>query len=254
MKNFIFLFSIVLTLSLQAQPRGGGVRPPQAPHAPVLVLQAAHGELFYVYVDGSLYLRDPMAHVELKGLDRSEHDVFVVLHRPAQKIVYMSYRPEAEPVVYQVHYCAHEDALKLLPQQHLNCHTASAFSSRDRLAQHLNHEHSTPPMTAPAMVLPPLPRPAVATYAELQTVLGALKRESFDSDRLAVARSAMENKLFTAEQIKRLATSFEFESNKVTFLTDAYDHCFDQENYFKVVQVLNFSLDREKVLEAIKKN
>ena len=258
MKRIIFLLSIVLTLTLQAQPvgvsrhHGAAVPPPPAPHAPVLVLQASHGESFYVYVDGSLYQRNPMGRVELKGLSQGDHDVYVVLHHPAQKIVYMPYRPGPGPVAYLVHYCAHEDALKLVPQQHGDFHESVAFSSQSRLASQRGQVSAHPVLP---MNFPPTPsRLGVASDAELMEVLGMLKRESFDSNRLNLARTAMESKLFTSDQIKRLASAFEFESNKVTFLTDAYEHCFDQENYFKVVQVLNFSIDREKVLEAIQGN
>ena len=256
MKRFLVLvFSFYFLVSLQAQPVGVGVHPPQvppSPHAPVLVLQASHGESFYVYVDGSLYQRNPMGRVEVKGLDRSDHDVYVVLHHPARKIVYMPYCPGPEPEVYLVHYCAHEDALKLVPQQHEDFHDAVAFSSQDRLAKQLGHPglHSAPPMVAP----PVLPRPAVVSDREMAELFGMLKGESFDANRLELARTAMKSKVFTSEQIKRMSSAFVFESNKVTFLIDAYSHCFDQENYFKVVQVLDFSIDREKVLEAIQGN
>ena len=261
-KLFVLVFSFYLLVSLQAQPVGAGgqvpphhgvaVPPPPASHAPMLVLQASHGESFYVYVDGSLYQRNPMGRVEVKGLSQGDHDVYVVLHHPAQKIVYMPYRPSTEPVAYLVHYCAHENALKLVPQQHSDFHQSVAFSSQDCMAKRLGPTgvRNVPTQVAP----PPMPRHAVATDGDMAELFGALKRESFDANRLTLARTAMESKLYTSEHIKRLASAFEFEANKVTFLIDAYERCFDQENYFKVVQVLNFSIDREKVLQKIQEN
>lgn len=249
MKKIFFVLLLCVSLSLSAQSSVDGFEL-QESHAPVLVFQASHGESFLVYVDGSLYLRNPMGRVEVKGLDRSSHDVVVVLHHPANKLVYMPYHPGEKPQAYLVCYTAQEDVLRLLSQHHDGQYESEQYSSQSRWAQQLDHLGDR--KDRQVVVIPPaLPKPVVVTDEEEMELFGFLRHEDFDAKRLDLVRSALESKWFTSEQIKHLASVFDYDANKVTFLIAAYPHCVDQENYFKVVQVLRFSIDREKVLQSI---
>ena len=78
-----------------------------------------------------------------------------------------------------------------------------------------------------------------------------LKKESFDETRLSLAKTMVSNNRMAAHQIKRLAESFSFDSNKLTFLKYAYTYCIDQQNYYECVDVLSFSSDKENLLRYI---
>ena len=86
----------------------------------------------------------------------------------------------------------------------------------------------------PQFVNPQVQPPHICTFEEVERMYNTLKKESF-----------------AAHQIKRLAESFSFDSNKLTFLKYAYTYCIDQQNYYECVDVLTFSSDKENLLRYI---
>lgn len=68
-----------------------------------------------------------------------------------------------------------------------------------------------------------------------------LSNEQFDSRRLRKAKQIVANNCFTVDQIRLLASLFDFEENKLNFLFAAYEHTFDIEHYSKVTDVLDYA-------------
>lgn len=78
-----------------------------------------------------------------------------------------------------------------------------------------------------------------------------LKKESFDDNRLSLAKQMVSTHNMSALQIKHLAEIFTFNNGKVDFLKYAYAYCVDPQNYYECLDVLTFSSDKEEVLKFI---
>lgn len=94
---------------------------------------------------------------------------------------------------------------------------------------------------------------AVATDAEAAEIVAMLRAETFDKDRMNLAKTLVTTKVFTTSQIIDMASTFDYDNGKVDFLCFAYDYCSDNENYYRAVNILTFSNDKEKVLSVMKK-
>lgn len=71
--------------------------------------------------------------------------------------------------------------------------------------------------------------------------LYTLKNQSFDSDKLSIARQALRDNYFDTYQIREVMSIMDFEKNRVDFAKDAYANCLDKQNYFRVNDAFEFS-------------
>lgn len=72
-------------------------------------------------------------------------------------------------------------------------------------------------------------------------VRNSISRLSFDSDRLAIARQAVQQNGCTAAQVAELMRMLSFESSRLDLAKHAYSFTADQQNYFVVYDCLTFS-------------
>lgn len=239
---FIILMALIIPLAM-AQPEGNHhshkqQNPPHQPapaqqnphhhHAPnpqhpamhTVSLTAAHGEEFVVYVDGDIVNRKASSSVLVQNLTSHPHDIYVVLKRPAEKIAMIRYQPTLSVENLMVFYNPTSGILELKSLQ-------------------------------PQPPTPQVQPPHVCTFEEVEKMFTALKKESFDESRLSMAKNMVANNKMAAHQIKRLAESFSFDNNKLSFLKYAYDYCIDRQNYYECVDVLSFSSDKEALLRYI---
>ncbi len=70
-----------------------------------------------------------------------------------------------------------------------------------------------------------------------QTIMNA----DFDSDKRTIAEQVMNSNCLTAQQVKEIASLFDFESDKLKFAKFAYTRTFDVENYFIINDIFDFS-------------
>ena len=236
MKKLLSLFLIFLMASsVIAQPGSGRPHPntPNNPGAPqhhnpmppmrhTVTLSSDHGELFQVYVDGDIVNRQPMNSVVVNDLSPKPHDLYVVLKRPADKIVMMNYTPS-------------------MPSEHLKVLFNPRNSTLEIITPHQHQADYTP--------VPEMPR--VCTPEEAERMYQTLKKESFDENRLNMAKFMVPSNRLLAIQIKHLAESFSFDKSKVDFLKFAYDFCVDPNNYYTCLEVLTFAKDKEDVMKHI---
>ena len=236
-KLIIIAIAILLSPCLIAQPGGNHHNPQHQsapnphqhhtpnPHHPAqfthsIAFTAAHGETFVVYVDGDIVNKKAASSVLVQNLTPQPHDIFVVLKRPADKITMMRYQP--------------------------NMLVENIFVSYNMMTGRLELKSMQPqPMN------PQVQPPRICTFEEVERMYNTLKKESFDETRLSLAKTMVSNNRMAAHQIKRLAESFSFDSNKLTFLKYAYTYCIDQQNYYECVDVLTFSSDKENLLRYI---
>ena len=247
-KLIIIAIAILLTPFLMAQPGGNhhnhqqhnpqhqnttpnpqhqNVPNPQYPNHPnpqhpgqmihTVALTAEHGEEFVVYVDGDIVNRKAATYVLVQNLTPHPHDIFVVLKRPADKIALIRYQPNMLVENFFVSYNTMTGRLELRSMQ----------------PQIANQQ--------PAL-------PHICTFEEVEKMYNTLKNESFEDTRLSLAKTMVSSNRMAAHQIKRLAESFSFDSNKLTFLKYAYTYCIDRQNYYECAEVLTFSSDKENLL------
>lgn len=80
----------------------------------------------------------------------------------------------------------------------------------------------------------------------------AFGRESFDSNRLKMADMIFRTGgMMTVEQVVYISRTFDFDSNRIKFLNNAYLNCIDRYNYYLVLKTLDYSSSREKVINRI---
>lgn len=71
--------------------------------------------------------------------------------------------------------------------------------------------------------------------------LSSLRAESFDSNRLKSARAYAAKMNLSANQVKEIASTFTFDSNRLDWAKAAYGSCYDKENYFLLRDSFTFS-------------
>lgn len=71
--------------------------------------------------------------------------------------------------------------------------------------------------------------------------LSSLRSESFDSNRLQNAKVYASKTNLSASQIKDIAATFTFDSNRLDWAKAAYSSCYDKGNYFLLRETFTFS-------------
>ena len=71
--------------------------------------------------------------------------------------------------------------------------------------------------------------------------LSSLRSESFDSNRLQNAKVYASQMNLSANQIKDIAATFTFDSNRLDWAKAAYNSCYDKVNYFLLKETFTFS-------------
>ncbi len=71
--------------------------------------------------------------------------------------------------------------------------------------------------------------------------VSSLRSESFDSNRLQNAKVYASQRNLSANQIKEIAATFTFDSNRLDWAKAAYNSCYDKGNYFLLRETFTFS-------------
>jgi hypothetical protein len=101
---------------------------------------------------------------------------------------------------------------------------------------------------------PPAPPPPPQAINEntFGAFMEAIRRESFDDSRKAIARTGIDQNWFTSAQAKQLLTSFSFEASKLEIAKYMYGKTIDPKNYFVVYSVFSFSKSKEELAEYVR--
>ncbi|MBK7443606.1 MAG: DUF4476 domain-containing protein [Bacteroidetes bacterium] len=108
-----------------------------------------------------------------------------------------------------------------------------------------DYQQYNQPVTPVCAVTTAMPQPV------FDQLLQTLKNQWFDDTRLNVAKQAMANNWFTAEQVARLMREFSFESSKLELAKYAYAHVVDKPNYFVVYDEFWFSSSVDELINYI---
>lgn len=235
-------FAAVFFSMLSAQPgRPGSVPPPMRYN---VSFESHHGETFSVFVDGDLMNRMPQSRVLVNDIGDQTHEVVVVLKRPAEKAAVLMLRPGEPNVTVNVSYDARQEMLHLFTPTYNR-----PDGDHDR-----RFRHGRPEMPAVDGYEPYVPTEAntrQATDEDVDMMVLQLKAQSFDNERLSLAKTLVSSALFTAAQIARLAQTIDFSNSQVDFLKYAYQYCSDPQGYARAIEVLTFNSDKKKVADYI---
>lgn len=235
-------FSLILCLLCAI-----GVAQP-APHRHTVRFESQHGEAFSVFIDGELQNRMPQTRVMVSDVSSQTHEVVVVLKRPAEKAAVMSLRPGEPNVMVNINYDRRLERLYLYTPAHNRGDYEEPLPPLPVAPHHPGH-----PVPPPGGIYVPhdVP-PVVYTDEQVDSMVVRLRGQSFDSERLALAKVIVASAAtLNAEQIARLAREIDFSNSRVEFLKYAYHYCVDPVNYTVAVNVLTFTSDKRKVLDYI---
>lgn len=98
----------------------------------------------------------------------------------------------------------------------------------------------------------PPPPPQPINDNTFGAFLEAIRRESFDDSRKAIARTGIDQNWFTSAQAKTLLACFSFEASKLEIAKYMYGKTLDPKNYFIVYNVFSFSKSKEELAEYVR--
>lgn len=81
----------------------------------------------------------------------------------------------------------------------------------------------------------------------MKKVTTAIENESFSDDQLRVAKQFAKNKCLTVDQVKHIAVLFDFSEPKMDFVKVAYDNCINKSDYYELMEVFDFSGEKEEL-------
>lgn len=238
-----------------AQPQSPHTPPPPARHT--VSFESQHGEAFTVYIDGNLQNRMPQTRVMINDISGQNHEVIVILKRPADKAAVLNLRPGERNVTVNVQYDSRLEELYLYTPEHNRAPKETVVAQQpfrpDPRSPLQQRQAANQPVVNNQTTNQPVPsQPArIAEDDEVTAMAARMKAQSFDSDRLALGKVIVASANLTASQIAYLAQTIDFSNTQVEFLKYSYQYCVDRENYYKTVDVLTFSSDKKKVLDYI---
>lgn len=113
-----------------------------------------------------------------------------------------------------------------------------------------NHPQTPPtPPTTPTPPTPPVNQPF--NEQEFQIAYNTVAAQSFENDKLMIAKQVVSSRPVFTSQIVRLTKLFDFESNRLEFLKYAYHHCYDKNNYYTTYNLLTFSSSKKELKNYI---
>lgn len=228
-----------------------GVAQPKQPATPApqrhtVRFESQHGEAFSVFIDGELQNQMPQTRVLVNDLSSQIHEIIVVMKRPMEKAAVLSLRPGEPNVLVNINYDRRLERLYIYTPAHNRADYVEPLPELKVPNTYAGQK--------PVVVNEEVPQDTAVVYTEEQvdSMIVRLKGQSFDSDRLALAKVIVASAAtLNAEQIARLAQTIDFSNSRVDFLKYAYHYCVDPVNYTVAVNVLNFSSDKRKVLDYI---
>jgi hypothetical protein len=86
---------------------------------------------------------------------------------------------------------------------------------------------------------------------DVDVLAQTLKRNSFDSNRLPIAKQALDQTYIQADDLKRLLSAFDFEASRVELAKYAYSRVADRQNFYRVYEAFDFQSSVQEVQRAV---
>lgn len=215
-----------------------------------LNFESRNFESFTVFMDGNVVNRMPQSRVMVNDVSNQAHEVVVVMKSPEQKAAVLQLLPGEPVVTIYVDYDTRLEKLSLYtPSYNLAQKNKIDYGEVKGNQEELQGVR----MIDSDLTLPDsmVARQKMVTEEDLVAMMLRLKTQSFDSDRLALAKVIVASSTLKAEQIGRLASLLDFSASQVELLKYAYGYCVDTQNYYKAIDILTFNSDKRKVMDFI---
>lgn len=79
----------------------------------------------------------------------------------------------------------------------------------------------------------------------------AISKQTFDDDKLTMAKVVMKNNWYTAAQVKSITEKFTYDDNKLAFAKYAYDFCIEPGNYYTIADAMIYQSTKQDLLKFI---
>ena len=89
------------------------------------------------------------------------------------------------------------------------------------------------------------------TSGNFNAALSTIKKQNFEDSKLKTAKQVITSNCLNVDQIILIANLFNFEDNKLDFAKYAYDYCIEQNNYFKLNGIFNFSSNADELSDYV---
>jgi len=212
-------------------------------------------EIFTVYVDGIPYgsttYTNNQQQVSLTNLPLGVHDFTVRLIRPTDRVTHVTIDYQQQSLLFIVSYDITSGLLSILTEANIPLPTTvtpiTPVTTTTTIAP------TTPIITTPqgTVIVPSYSGKHIASNADVYDLLDRLKKTTFESDKLQLAKSFVKGKHVTTEQAIMIAQTLRFESKRLEYLLYAYEYCIDRENYYTAADILSFNSNKQKLLKRI---
>lgn len=112
-----------------------------------------------------------------------------------------------------------------------------------------------PPQQPPQVIIveQPASEPVVmpCSDADFMDAKRTIENADFEETKLKIAKQIVASEYMTARQLAEIANLFDFEHTKLEFLKFAYQYCYDQNKYYMVNNVFEFSSSVDELNEYI---
>lgn len=92
------------------------------------------------------------------------------------------------------------------------------------------------------------------SQSDMQDLKSRVADRSFDSDKLKLMQTALDNRMVTTEQVRQMLTWLSFESSKLKFAKWAYKNVTDGKNYWKIESEFDYSSTKNEFNDYINSN
>ncbi len=82
--------------------------------------------------------------------------------------------------------------------------------------------------------------PMPMTEGEFGSALGSISQASFENTKLSTAKQIVNNRCVTAQQVRGIMKTFDFEATRLEFAKFAWSHTYDLDNYYQVNDAFEF--------------
>jgi hypothetical protein len=86
------------------------------------------------------------------------------------------------------------------------------------------------------------------------TAKETIRRETFDKDKLMVAKQIVSNNMFSSSQVRELIQLLSFDDSKLELAKFAYARTFDRNNYFILYDAFAFRKSKEELINYTQHN
>lgn len=112
----------------------------------------------------------------------------------------------------------------------------------------VNNNHvSLPPTPMPAETKPHNGCQTAMSTSAFYTFLSTVEAETFEDDKLAIAKQVTQANCLLVSQIQQIIKLFTFENNKLAYAKFAYKYTYDRENYYMINSVFTFPSSKKEL-------